>query len=109
MIQILSKKRRIISFIFLISFCLQFFSLQSALALTSGPTQPEAQNFQPAGANDMVDLFTGDFSYNIPLFELPGPNGGYPFNLSYQSGVTMDQEAGWVGLGWNFGPGSISR
>lgn len=81
----------------------------TAFALTSGPTQPEVQSFQPAGVSDMVDLFSGDFSYNIPLFELPGPNGGYPFNLSYQGGITMDQEASWVGLGWNLQPGSITR
>jgi hypothetical protein len=81
----------------------------AVLALTSGPSQPEVQSFQPAGTSDMVDLFSGDFSYNIPLFELPGPNGGYPFNLSYQSGISMDQEASWVGLGWNLQPGAITR
>lgn len=78
-------------------------------ALTSGPTQPETQSFTPAGVSDMVDPFSGDFSYNIPLFELPGPNGGYPFNLAYQSGVGMDQEASWVGLGWNLNVGAINR
>lgn len=57
----------------------------------------------------MVDIFSGDFSYNIPLFELPGPNGGYPFNLSYQAGIGMDQEASWVGLGWSLNPGAITR
>jgi hypothetical protein len=77
--------------------------------LTSGPGQPEFQGFQQAGNTEMVDLFTGNFSYNIPLFELPGPNGGYPFNLSYQSGIGMDQEASWVGLGWSLNPGAINR
>lgn len=79
------------------------------LAVTSGPTQPEVQQFTPIGASDMVDLFSGNFMYNIPLFELPGPNGGYPFNIGYRSGVTMDQEASWVGLGWNLHVGSINR
>ena len=55
-----------------------------AFALTGGPAQPESAQFQPVGVTDMVDVFTGDFGYNIPLLELPGPNGGYPFNLSYQ-------------------------
>lgn len=80
-----------------------------AFALTGGPAQPESAQFQPVGVTDMVDVFTGDFGYNIPLLELPGPNGGYPFNLSYQSGITMDQEASWVGLGWNVNPGAITR
>ena len=84
-------------------------TVPTAYGLTSGPSQPEVQSFQPASAADMVDLFTGDFNYNIPLFELPGPNGGYPFNLSYQSGIGMDQEASWVGLGFNLNPGAVSR
>ena len=76
-----------------------------AWALTSGPSQPEVQSFKPIGASDMVDLFTGDFSYSLPLFEM----GGYPINLSYHGGISMDQEASWVGLGWNLNPGAITR
>ncbi|MGQ3133725.1 MAG: hypothetical protein ACT6RE_17155, partial [Flavobacteriales bacterium] len=67
------------------------------LALTSGPSQPEVESFQPVGLSQMVDPFSGDFSYSIPLLDI----GGYPLNLAYQSGVSMDQEASWVGLGWN--------
>ena len=62
-------------------------------ALTSGPTQPEFNAFTPIGTSDMVNLSTGDFNYNIPIMDV----GGYPLNLSYNSGVTMDQEASWVG------------
>lgn len=83
--------------------------LKHMYAVTSGPTQPEVQQFSPVGATDMVDMFSGNFSYNIPLFELPGPNGGYPFNINYKSGVTMDQEASWIGLGWNLNVGAINR
>ncbi len=103
------KKRRAIAIFLLILITAQLAPSTVALALTSGPSQPEVQSFQPAGTSDMVDLFSGDFSYNIPLFELPGPNGGYPFNLAYQSGISMDQEASWVGLGWNLQPGAINR
>jgi hypothetical protein len=74
-------------------------------ALTSGPGQPESQSFQPAGVSDMVDLVSGDFKYNIPLMDVDG----YPLNLNYQSGVGMDDEASWVGLGWNLNVGSINR
>lgn len=109
MIRFFNRQQRIISSFLLMVFALQIVPIYSAFALTSGPSQPEVQSFQPAGTSDMVDLFTGDFSYNIPLFELPGPNGGYPFNLSYQSGIGMDQEASWVGLGWNLQPGAINR
>ncbi|HEX8016877.1 MAG TPA: hypothetical protein VF465_16720, partial [Flavobacterium sp.] len=74
-------------------------------ALTSGPTQPEFNAFTPIGTSDMVDLTNGDFNYNIPIMDV----GGYPINLSYNSGITMDQEASWVGLGWNLNVGQIER
>jgi len=77
----------------------------AALALTGGPSQPEVQSFEPIGTNQMVDPFTGDFTYNITLIDV----GGYPINMSYHSGITMDQEASWVGLGWNINPGVINR
>ncbi|MEM7104343.1 MAG: hypothetical protein AAF502_14490 [Bacteroidota bacterium] len=80
-----------------------------ALALTSGPTQPEFQSFEPVGTTQMVDLFSGDFTYNIPLFNLPGPNGGYPFNLSYKPESNIDAESGPFGLGWTINPGVINR
>jgi hypothetical protein len=70
-----------------------------------GPDQPEVQSFAPIGTSDMVDPFTGDFSYNIPLLDVDG----YPINISYSAGVTMDQEASWVGLGWNLNPGVVNR
>ena len=73
--------------------------------LTGGPSQPEMKSFSSVNANNMVDLFTGDFSYNIPLLDV----GGYPVNISYHSGRTMDEDASWVGLGWNINPGSITR
>lgn len=109
MINFFHRKRRQLSIVLLCIFITQIVPFNKAWALTSGPSQPELQSFQQAGTSTMVDLFSGDFSYNIPLFELPGPNGGYPFNLSYQSGISTDQEASWVGLGWNLQPGSINR
>jgi hypothetical protein len=109
MIAYISQKRKSVALFLAATFLFQILYPSIGYALTSGPTQPEVQSFQPAGTTDMVDLFSGDFSYNIPLFELPGPNGGYPFNLSYQAGIGMDQEASWVGLGWSLSPGSIVR
>ncbi|MBS1652277.1 MAG: hypothetical protein JSU07_09735 [Bacteroidetes bacterium] len=74
-------------------------------ALTGGPSQPEVQSFEPVGTSDMVDLFSGDFNYNLPLLDVEG----YPINIAYHSGVNTDQEASWVGLGWNINPGVINR
>lgn len=76
-----------------------------SLALTSGPSQPEVQSFEPIGTSDMVDIFSGDFNYNLPLMKV----GNYPINLFYHGGIGMDDEASWVGLGWNINPGNINR
>ncbi|MFC4262080.1 hypothetical protein ACFOWM_04265 [Ferruginibacter yonginensis] len=70
-----------------------------------GPGSPEASSFKAVGSDNLVNLFTGDFSYSIPLLDV----GGYPVNLFYNGGVTMEQEASWVGLGWNINPGTVSR
>ena len=74
-------------------------------ALTSGPSQPEFNSFTPIGTSDMVNLVSGNFNYNIPIMDV----GGYPLNLAYDSGITMDQEASWTGLGWNLNVGQINR
>ncbi len=77
----------------------------AAKAAFGGPTQPEFTSFHSVSSDNMVDLFTGDFKYNIPLLDVDG----YPIAIGYNGGVTMDQEASWVGLGWNLNPGTIAR
>ncbi len=88
-----------------LSFTYQLFFPNYALALTSGPSTPEVQSFEPVGTTDMVDMFSGDFTYNIPLMDVEG----FPINISYHAGVGIEQEASWVGLGWNINPGEINR
>ena len=99
-----NKPKKIAAFLLLI-WIANIFLPTAALALTSGPAQPEAKGFQQASVADMVDLQTGDFKYNIPLLDVDG----YPINLNYQSGVGIDDEASWVGLGWSLNVGSINR
>jgi|GEM_PF-1512390 len=72
---------------------------------TGGPGTPEIQTFTPLGADDMVDLFTGDFKYNIPLLDV----GGYPVILNYNSNPSMTEDASFVGFGWNLNVGSVDR
>ncbi|HTJ11855.1 MAG TPA: hypothetical protein VL547_07515 [Dinghuibacter sp.] len=74
-------------------------------ALTSGPAQPEHKGFEPGGMSDLVDSFSGDFNYSIPIMDV----GGYPLNLNYHSGSGPDDEASWVGFGWSLTPGSMNR
>ena len=75
----------------------------------SGPSQTDYDGFTSTDTTEMVDLSTGDFKYDIPLMTVPGPDGGYPIVLSYNAGVGMNDEASWVGLGWNLNPGVINR
>ncbi|MCG8577587.1 MAG: hypothetical protein MI810_22090, partial [Flavobacteriales bacterium] len=105
----LRRYRKGIALVLLISFTQEIFGPTTLFALTGGPSQPEVNSFEPVGTNQMVDLSTGDFNYNIPLMVVPGPNGGYPINLAYHAGIGMEQEASWVGLGWNINPGAITR
>lgn len=81
-----------------------------AMALTSGPAAPEFSSFEPVATTDMVNDFSGDFTYNIPVLNVPGPDGpGYSMSLSYHSGASSEEEASWVGYGWTLNPGAINR
>ncbi|MGJ8733393.1 MAG: hypothetical protein ACSHW4_09605 [Cellulophaga sp.] len=77
--------------------------------VAQGPNASEAAGFEPVDATDMVNLVTGDMSYVLPLLNVPSPEGGYPIALSYHAGIAAEQEASWVGLGWNVNPGAINR
>jgi len=78
-------------------------------ALTTGPHQPEYISYEGSGSPDMVNLSTGDFTFSLPILEVPGPEGGFSLPLSYHAGIGLDQEASWVGLGWTLNPGGITR
>lgn len=104
------KRCRPIAKILILILLFQCFSPAISLALTNGPASPEFSSFEPVSTSDMVSLFTGDFTYNLPVINIPGPDGaGYALSLSYQSGVNAEQEASWVGFGWNLNPGAINR
>lgn len=76
-----------------------------AMALTSGPSQPEFQGFTPLATTSLVEPFSGDFSYNIPLLDIDG----YPLNLVYRATSNIEEEGSWVGYGWNVNVGTLNR
>lgn len=81
-----------------------------SLALTSGPSTPEFSSFEPVATTNMVNEFSGDFTYNIPVINIPGADGGgYALSLSYHSGESLESESSWVGYGWTLNPGAINR
>ncbi|WP_149206121.1 hypothetical protein [Flavobacterium johnsoniae] len=101
----ISKLKKTVAIYLAMMILLETLQPMQMYALTGGPSQPEFESFTPIGTSDMVDLASGDFNYNIPIMDV----GGYPINLAYNSGVTMDQEASWVGLGWDLNVGQITR
>ncbi len=100
-----NKRNKWIAVFFLTLVTIQNFYPAAAYALTSGPAQPEMQKFQPAGVSNLVDLFSGDLKYDIPLMDV----GGYPLNLTYTGSGGFEDEASWVGMGWSLNPGSVNR
>jgi hypothetical protein len=102
------RTRRVVAATLLVVMLSNILAPTVSYALTSGPTAPEATSFEPIDTTDMVNLQTGDFTYNIPLMEVPGPEGGYPLSLSYHAGIQTNEEASWVGLGWTLNPGAIA-
>lgn len=103
---ILRKGALVLAFIMFV----ETFMPTVAMALTSGPAQPEFSSFEPVATTNMVNEFSGDLTYNLPIIEIPGANGGgYAMSLSYHSGTSPEEEASWVGYGWSLNPGAISR
>ncbi len=103
------RYRRPVAAGLLVTFLTQLLTPTVAYALTAGPTSPEATSFEPIDTTDMVNLATGDFTYSLPLLEVPGPEGGFPISMSYHADIQPNEEASWTGLGWTLNTGAITR
>jgi hypothetical protein len=99
------KYLRYFAFFMALNILFETISPSLALALNNKYAQPELVGFEQANTSEMVDLFTGDFKYNIPLMDVDG----YPLNISYHAGNNMESEASWVGLGWSLSPGVLNK
>jgi YD repeat-containing protein len=75
------------------------------------PPSPEVSAFNNYVNFSSVDQFTGKLNLNIPLFEITSGTLSFPLSLSYSSsGIRVDEESSWVGLGWSLSVGgSINR
>lgn len=104
------KAAKILSAFLALNLLFEIISPGVAMALTAGASAPEFSSFEPVATTDMVNEFTGDFTYNLPVLNVPGPDGGsYAMSLSYHSGASSEEEASWVGFGWTLNPGAINR
>ncbi|MDQ1166043.1 DUF5977 domain-containing protein [Flavobacterium sp. SORGH_AS_0622] len=70
------------------------------------PKSPEAAAFLKYGEYP-VDLSTGVPGISIPLYTIDTKDFKLPISLDYHaSGIKVNQEATWVGLGWNLNAGA---
>lgn len=73
------------------------------------PHLPEASQLLKM-AEVPVSEYTGTPDISIPLYTLKTNTIGVPITLRYSaSGIRVNQESGWVGLGWTLSLGGIVR
>lgn len=105
-----TKRQRYIAVFLSINILFETFFPNGVFALTGGPASPEFSSFEPIATTNMVNEFSGGFTYNVPVINIPGPEGGgYALSLSYHSGASVEEESSWVGYGWTLNPGAINR
>jgi len=105
----ISRLNKLKSIVLLITIIWQTIYPTAALALADGVSQPDFESYEEFGSTDMVNLITGGFTYNLPLLNVPSPEGGYQVPLSYHAGIETNEESTWVGLGWSLNAGALTR
>lgn len=69
------------------------------------PSSPEAALFQRFG-DIPVGYYNGTAKVSVPIYTIEEAGVQIPIELRYQSsGIKVDDEATWVGLGWDLFPG----
>ncbi|WP_299213759.1 hypothetical protein [uncultured Dokdonia sp.] len=87
--------------LFLLLFSASLFAQGLSRNTEFSPKSPEVASM-PRFDNQSINEYTGKANINIPLVSLPFDFTSINLSLNYDSGgVRTDQEASWVGLGWN--------
>lgn len=80
---------------------------QSNINVSLIPPAPTAASFQKYGITP-VAMQNGLPDVNIPVYEVKTGDLSIPITLSYHNnGLKTQEEAGWVGLGWNLNAGGV--
>jgi len=70
--------------------------------------QPEAWKLPDMSSGAVNDH--GDYTTSLGLASISAPSGiGFNFSICYSSDIHYDDVSGWLGLGWQANPGTISR
>ncbi len=104
---LIMKKRSVIGLLILL---LSYnFSIAQLNLKFQEPKTPEVYSFEKYG-NIPISEYTGVPNITIPLYTVKNGDIQIPLNLSYHSnGIRVQEEASWVGLGWNINMGMISQ
>jgi hypothetical protein len=66
--------------------------------------------FNLVAQDNLVDLFSGDFHYNVPIMVVPSSDGpDITLDAGYRSNIAVHQKSSWIGLGWDLDIGEIRR
>ena len=85
------------------------FALAGAAHAWVTGVDPSAASFPLVGRNSTVG-YTGEFNWSETLMTVPGRNGlDVNLVLTYSGNIGVDQEASWVGLGFDLAVGYITR
>jgi len=104
-------KKYIILFGLLLSF-FQIRSQESKGFINKAPDFPKIATPNVAAYNKYIDnpvsLYTGTPEVSLPIWNLKDGQVELPISLTYNSsGIKADEEASWVGLGWNLNVGGV--
>ena len=100
-----------------VSIVLSFLLVNNLLAQTSSNNYSLVDNLHPVSpiASQFVKYtelpvseYTGLPTIEVPLYQIEADGVKIPLNLTYHaSGIRVNEEASWVGLGWDLQCGSI--
>ena len=99
------------------SFFIGITSLLTPFTLNAQPAKDMLNSVIPPSPNAAalgkygeipVSLYTGTANINIPIYEIKANGLAVPVSLSYHpSGIRLDEESSWVGLGWVLNAGGV--
>ena len=70
---------------------------------------PEFSSFGRLDISEYIDPSTGDFVFKPILLTIPNTGRDFPIILNYSAGIGLNEDASWVGLGFDLEMGSIYR
>lgn len=106
------RKYITICFIILITRSLDIYSQGSNSFINRTPDFPKITTPNAASFDKFIDnpvsLYNGSVDVSIPVYTLKDGDIELPITLRYNtSGIKVNEEASWVGLGWNLNVGGV--